>query len=31
MRYNPSTNYAMAVSMLAQEIVDEVAAVRKEA
>ena len=31
MRYNPSTNYAMAVSMLAQEIVDEVAVVRKEA
>ena len=31
MRYNPSTNYAMAVSMLAQEIVDEVAVVSKEA
>ena len=25
MRYNPSTQYAMAVSMLAQEIVDEAA------
>jgi hypothetical protein len=29
MRYNPSTSYAMAVSTLAQEIVDEAAAIRR--
>ena len=29
MRYNPSTQYAMAVSTLAQEIVDEAAALRR--